>query len=74
MRDEGERIGTVRVLRRWHRLPTEDVVAPSLAVLQARLEAPLGNLTSWKLSLPMARAWDRRVLKAPSYPNRSVIL
>ena len=54
MRDEVERIGTVRVLRRWHRLPTEAVVAPSLAVLQARLEAPLGNLTSWKLSLPMA--------------------
>ena len=74
MRYEEERLGTVRVLRHWHRLPPEAVRAPSLAVLQARLEAPLGNLTSWKLSLPMARAWDRRVLKAPSYPNRSVIL
>lgn len=33
------------LLRHWHRLPPEAVRAPSLAVLQARLEAPLRNLT-----------------------------
>ena len=45
MRYEEERLGTVRVLRHWHRLPPEPVGVPSLAVLQARLEAPSRNLT-----------------------------
>ena len=36
---------TIRVVRHWHRLPPEAVRAPSLAVLQARLEAPSRNLT-----------------------------
>jgi len=40
VRDEGERIGTVRVLR----LPTEAVYAPSLEVLKARLDEALGSL------------------------------
>ena len=29
---------TVRVLRRWHRVPREAVAAPSLAVFKARLD------------------------------------
>ena len=35
---------TVRVLRRWHRLPREAVGAPSLAVSEARLDRAWGSL------------------------------
>ncbi|KFQ30041.1 hypothetical protein N332_00893, partial [Mesitornis unicolor] len=35
---------TVRVVRHWHRLPTEVVDAPSLEVFKARLDRALGNL------------------------------
>ena len=35
---------TVRVVRHWNRLPREVVDAPSLAVLQARLDGALSNL------------------------------
>lgn len=38
MRYEEERLGTVRVLRHWHRLPPEAVGAPSLAVPKARAQ------------------------------------
>ena len=34
----------VRVVRPWHRLPTEAVAAPSLAVFKARLDGALSNL------------------------------
>jgi len=35
---------TMRVVRRWHRLPREAVAAPSLAVFRARLDGALSNL------------------------------
>ncbi|KFQ00318.1 hypothetical protein N329_06472, partial [Haliaeetus albicilla] len=35
---------TVRVVRHWNRLPNEAVDAPSLEVLQARLDGALSNL------------------------------
>ena len=35
---------TERVLRCWHRLPSEVVDAPSLEVFKARLDGALGNL------------------------------
>ncbi|KFQ38988.1 hypothetical protein N332_05115, partial [Mesitornis unicolor] len=35
---------TVRVVSHWHRLPREDVDAPSLEVFKARLDRALGNL------------------------------
>ncbi|KFQ26481.1 hypothetical protein N332_02684, partial [Mesitornis unicolor] len=35
---------TVRVVRHWHRLPSEVVDAPSLEVFKARLDRALGNL------------------------------
>ena len=34
----------VRVVRHWHRLPTEPVAAPSLEGFKARLDGPLSNL------------------------------
>jgi len=45
---------TLKVVRPWHRLPREAVVAPSLEVLKARLDGALSNLVWWKVSLPMA--------------------
>ena len=35
---------TVRVVRRWHRLPREAVAAPSLEVSKARLDGAWSNL------------------------------
>ncbi|KFO71996.1 hypothetical protein N303_14139, partial [Cuculus canorus] len=35
---------TQRVVRHWHRLPREAVVAPSLEVFKARLNGALGSL------------------------------
>jgi len=36
--DIGKKFFTMRVVKHWHRLPTEAVDAPSLAVFQARLD------------------------------------
>ncbi|KFO69293.1 hypothetical protein N303_09142, partial [Cuculus canorus] len=35
---------TMRVVRHWHRLPTEAVSAPSLEAFKARLDGALGSL------------------------------
>ena len=37
-----------------NRLPREAVDAQSLVVLKARLDGPLGSLTWWLATLPMA--------------------
>jgi len=42
------------VVRTWPRLPREAVDAPSLAVLEARLDGALSTLVWWKESLLMA--------------------
>jgi len=36
---------TMRVVKRWNRLPREVVDAPSLEILKARLDRALSNLT-----------------------------
>ena len=41
-----------------HHREGEAVAAPSLAVLQARLDGALRNLVWWKGSLPMAGVWE----------------
>jgi len=56
----------VRVVRPWPRLPRGAVAAPSLAVLKARLDGPLGNLVWWKGSLPMQGGWNKMVCKVHS--------
>ena len=43
-----------QAVRQWHRLPREDVGAPSLEVSQARSDGALGSLTWWAADLPMA--------------------
>ena len=40
----GKKFFTVRVVRHWHRLPSEVVDAPSLEVFKARLDGALTNL------------------------------
>ncbi|KFZ68892.1 hypothetical protein N338_08174, partial [Podiceps cristatus] len=35
---------TMRVVKHWHRLPSEVVEAPSLDTFKARLDVALGNL------------------------------
>ena len=42
--DVREKFFTMRVVRCWHRLPREAVVAPSLEVFKARLDGALGRL------------------------------
>ena len=42
------------MVRHWHRLPKESVIAPSLEVLKARPDGALGNLVWWEVSLSMA--------------------
>jgi len=42
--DIGKKFFTVRVVRHWNRLPSEDVDAPSLEGSQARLDGALSNL------------------------------
>ena len=45
---------TMKVVRRWARLPREAVDAPSLEVFKARLDGALGSLGWSEVSLPMA--------------------
>ena len=42
--DIRKKLFTVRVLRRWHRVPREAVAAPSLAVFKARLDGAWSNV------------------------------
>jgi len=42
---------TIRVVKQWNRLPREVVEAPSLETFKARLDSPLSNLVSLKMSL-----------------------
>ncbi|KFO71441.1 hypothetical protein N303_11729, partial [Cuculus canorus] len=42
--DTSRKFFTMRVVRHWHRLPREDVDAPSLEVFKARLDGALSSL------------------------------
>jgi len=64
----------MRVVRPWPRSPREAVAAPSLAVLEARLDGALSNLVWWKMSLLMAGGWNQMIFKVPSNPHHSRIL
>ena len=61
---------SMRVVRPWHRLPGEAVVAPSLAVFKARSDGALGSLGWWKGSLPLTGGWKEMSYKVPSNPNQ----
>jgi len=52
--DIGKKFFPIRVVKPWSRLPRQAVDAPSLAVLNARLDGALNNLVWWKMSLLMA--------------------
>ena len=43
----------MKVVKRWHMLPSAVVDAPSLGVFNARLDGALSNLVQWKVSLPV---------------------
>ncbi|KAK4822200.1 hypothetical protein QYF61_011841 [Mycteria americana] len=49
---------TMRVVKRWHRLPREVVDAPSLEALKVRLDGALSNLIWLKMSLLIAGGLD----------------
>ena len=44
----------MRVVRHWHRLPSEVVDAPSLESFQARLDGAVSYLVQREVSLPVA--------------------
>lgn len=46
--------------------------APSLKAFRARLDGALSYVVEGKVSLSMARGWNKMSLKAPSNPNPSV--
>ena len=48
----------MRVVKHWNRLPREVVDVPILETFKVRLDRPLNNLTSVKMSLLIAGALD----------------
>jgi len=64
----------LRLVKPWHRLPTEVVDAPSLGTFKVRLDGALSNLAWLKMSLLTAGGWTAWPLKVPSNPDHSVIL
>jgi len=42
---------TLRVVKPWHRLPRDEVDAPSWDTFKARLDGALSSLIQWKMSL-----------------------
>jgi len=44
---------SVRVVRHWHRLPSDVVDAPSLEIVKARLDQALGNLVKLWCPCPL---------------------
>lgn len=56
-----------------NRLPRENVAAPSLEVFKARLDAALGSLICWVVSLPfITGGWPKWSFSVPSNPNHSI--
>ena len=50
------------MVRHWHRLPREDVDAPSLEAFKARLDGALGSLIWWMATLPITVGFELYVL------------
>jgi len=65
----------VRVVRQWHRLPSEAVNARTLAALKARLDGWGCEQPGLEGGVPaIARGWNYIISEVPSNPNHSVIL
>ena len=64
----------MRVVRHWHRLPSEVINAPFLEAFKARLDGTASNLVWWEVSLPIAGGWNDMILHVLSNPNHSMIL
>lgn len=63
----------LRMVWYWNRLPRETVAAPSLEVFKARLDAALGSLICWVVSLPNIRGgWPKWSLSVPFNLNHSI--
>jgi len=56
--DKRKNFFTMRVVKHWHRLPTEVVGAPSLETFKVRLDRALRNLIYLKMSLLNAGGLD----------------
>lgn len=56
--DVRRKLFSLRVMRHWHRLPSEAVDAPSLAVFKNRLDGALSNPVLWKVTLPVPGGLD----------------
>ena len=56
--DITKKLFTGRVVRHWHRLPSEVMDAPSLEALKARLDGAFSNLIKWEVSVPIAEDWN----------------
>ena len=63
----------MRVVRHWHRLPSEAVDAPSLEALKARLDGAVSSLGLGGVPA-YSRGWDWVSFKVPSNPNHSIPL
>jgi len=57
--DISKKFFAVRVVKPWHRLPTEVVNAPSLETFKVRLDGALSNLVKLKMSLLIVGGWTR---------------
>ena len=65
---------TVRVVRHWHRLPSDVVDVPSMETFKRRLDQALGNLIQPWCPRALQGSWTRWSLKVPSNNKDSMIL
>lgn len=56
-------------VKRWPRLPSEEVGAPSLGTFQVWLDGAQDNLIWLKMSLILAGGLDQMTLKCPFQPK-----
>lgn len=55
----------IRVVKHWHRFPTEKVDAPFLEMFEDRLDRSLSCLIELKMSLVIVRVLGYRIFKGP---------
>ena len=53
-----------KVMRQWHRLPREDVGAPSLELFKVRLDGALGSLNWWVAPCPQQQDGTGPILRS----------